>query len=99
MIWNLPTGAVLLWSEMGQLKDFLEITGEIDELVAAWRTLRFQFICRDTPPEVIRALGDTLEWVSRAINIDVALVDRVIDRLEKAEADTFALDAPIHVDG
>lgn len=84
---------VLLWSEIGQLKDFLGVADEIDELVAALRTARFQFLRCDTPPEVAGALAEAFGWIAHAGVLDVTLIDRVVDRLEAAGIDTFAQDA------
>lgn len=85
--------AVLLWSEIGQLKDFFGIADEIDEIIAALRTARFQFLRRDTPTDVISGLAESLDWIAQAPAMDVALVDRVVDRLEAVGVDTFAQDA------
>lgn len=90
---------VLLWSEVGQLKDFFGVADEIDELVAALRTARFQFLRNDTPPSVAVALAEALGWIAQAPAIDLALVDRVVDRLEAAGIDTFAQDAATGVNG
>lgn len=88
-----------MWSEIGQLKDFFKITDEIDELVAALRTARFQFLRRDTPPEVAGALAEVLEWMAQSVRVDVTLVDRVVDRLEAVGVDPFAQDAEARANG
>lgn len=90
---------VLLWSEIGQLKDFLGVADEIDELVAALRTARFQFLRNDTPSNVVVALAEALGWIVQTPVLDVTFVDRVGDRLEAAGIDTFAQDADIGANG
>jgi hypothetical protein len=88
----------LLWSEIGRLKEFIGVSPVISEIVAELRTARYQFLGKDTPPAVIVALAAVLQLITEANRLETALVDRVVETLEREGIDSQAMDAlrPFH---
>ena len=72
----------LMWADVGRLKDFLGTSAVISEIVAEFRTVRFQFLRKDTPKTIIQALVAALSLIADAKRFDSSLVDRVVDALE-----------------
>jgi hypothetical protein len=85
--------STLLWAEVGRLKEFIGASPVITEIVAEFRTARFQFLGKDTPPAVIRAVAAALRLIAEAKRFDAALVDRVVEALEEGGIDSLAIDA------
>jgi len=83
----------LVWAEVGRLKEFIGSSPVISEIVAELRTARFQFLGKDTPTTVIKAISSALSLVTHAKRLDESLVDRVVEVLEAAEIDSLAPDA------
>lgn len=82
----------LFWAGVGRLKDYLGISNSISELVSELRTARFQFLGKDTPPQLMQAMVKAFETVEQAKCYDEALVDDVVSLLEQAGVDSFAPD-------
>jgi len=78
---------------VGRLKEFIGSSPVISEIVAELRTARFQFLGKDTPTTVIKAISSALSLVTHAKRLDESLVDRVVEVLEAAEIDSLAPDA------
>lgn len=85
--------STLLWAEVGRLKEFIGAAPAIAEIVAEFRTARFQFLGKDTPPAVIRAVAAAFRLVVEANRFDTALVDRIVEVLEQGGIDSMAPDA------
>jgi hypothetical protein len=83
----------LFWSDVSNLKVFLGTSSAISELVAEFRTARYQVIGKDTPVNLVKAVGKALDLVSTAARFDSDLVDSVIDTMEDGEFDSFAPNA------
>src|SRR6266536_1993462 len=64
----------LIWADVGRLKDFLGTSAVISEIVAELRTLRFQFLRKDTPKTIIQALVSALSLIADAKRFDSSLV-------------------------
>ena len=91
--------AALVWAEVGRFKEFIGISPVISEIVAEFRTARFQFIGKDTPPTTMQALASALNAVTEAKRFDTPLVDRVVNALEHGGVDSLAPDALRDSDG
>lgn len=85
--------STLLWAEVGRLKEFIGMSPVVSEIVAEFRTARFQFLGKDTPPAVIRAVAAAFRLIAGAKRFDTALVDRVVEGLEEGGIDSLAIDA------
>lgn len=85
--------STLLWAEVGRLKEFIGASPVISEIVAEFRTARFQFLGKDTPPAVIHAIAAAFRLIAEAKRFDTALVDHVVEVLEQGGIDSLALDA------
>lgn len=83
----------LLWAEIGRLKDFVGTCAAVSEIVAEFRTARFQFLGKDTPVEVLQALARALRLVVEASRFDAALADQVAELLQAGGIDSLAVDA------
>lgn len=84
--------AALVWAEAGRLKEFLGTSPVVSEIVAEFRTARFQFLGKDTPPMTMQALSSALRLVAEAKRLDAPLVDRVVETLEVGGVDSLAPD-------
>ena len=82
-----------LWGDIGRLKEFMGVSSVISEIVAEFRTARFQFLRKDTPRKTARALAVALGLVTEAKRLDVVLVDRVVKALGDGGIDSLAQDA------
>lgn len=89
----------LFWANSGRLKTFLGVNSAISELVAEVRTARFQFIGKDTPAAMIRALAAGLKRVIDAPRMDSSTVDCFVETLEAAGFDSLVIDANRHANG
>jgi hypothetical protein len=83
----------LFWAEIGRLKEFIGTSPAISELVAELRTARFQFLRKDSPPKVIRALACVFRLITEAQRLDTHLVDRIVGVLEEGGIDSLAPDS------
>jgi hypothetical protein len=84
--------STLLWAEVGRLKEFIGASPVISEVVAEFRTARFQFLGKDTPPAAVHAMASALRLVAEAKRLDTMLVDRVVEVLEEGGIDSLAPD-------
>lgn len=83
----------LVWTEVGRLKEFLGASPVVSELVAEFRTARFQFLGIDTPRPTMKALSAALHLVANAQRFDTSLVDRVVEAMEAGGIDPLAQDS------
>lgn len=85
--------SALVWVEVGRLKEFIGISPAISEIVAEFRTARFQFLSKDTPPTAMRSIALALRLVAEAKRLDTTLVDCVVEALANGGIDSFAPDS------
>ena len=85
--------SAILWAEVGRLKEFIGTSPVISEVVAEFRTGRFQFLGKDTPPATIKAMASALRLLAEAKRLDTALVDRVVEVLQDGGIDSLAPDS------
>ena len=84
--------SALFWAEVGRLKEFIGTSPIISEISSELRTARFQFIRKDTPLIVIRAIASALHFIMEAKRLDTVLVDRIVETLENGGVDSLAPD-------
>lgn len=82
----------LVWAEVSRLKGFMGSSPVISEIVAELRTARFQFLGKEVPISVMRALFSALSFVTESKHLDTTLVDRIVDVLEEGGIDSLAPD-------
>ena len=86
--------ATLFWADVGALKTFIGVSPVITEIVTELRTARFQFLRRDTPPSIFKALETALGlFLDSARWEDPSAVDQFVEILEKAGYDSLVIDA------
>ena len=84
--------ASLFWAEVGELKEFLGLSPTVSEIVAEFRTARFQFLGIDTPAAAMEAVSIALKLVADAKQIDSELVDEMVEILEGGGVDPLGQD-------
>jgi hypothetical protein len=82
----------LFWAEAGKLKEFIGTSSAVSEIVAEFRTARFQFLGKDTPIVTMKAISSALRLVAEAKIFNSTLVDRVVEALETGNIDPLAPD-------
>ena len=85
--------AALVWADVGRLKEFIGISPVISEIVAEFRTARFQFLGKDPPSRAMQALVSAFRCVAEAKRFDPPLADRIVKALERGAVDSLAPDA------
>ncbi|MBL9173850.1 MAG: hypothetical protein JNL10_09970 [Verrucomicrobiales bacterium] len=70
------------WGHVGSLKEFLGTTGAITELVVVLRSIRFQFLGKQTPRDILRSLLDVFRDVANSPSIASGKVDHFLNRLD-----------------
>jgi len=85
--------ATLFWADVGALKSFIGISPVVTEVVAELRTLRFQFLRKDTPPPIFQGLARALGCFVESSRWDTSAVDQFVETLEEAGYDSLAIDA------
>ena len=75
------------------MKEFIGVSPAISEIVAEFRTARFQFLSKDTPPTAMRSIALALRLVVEAKRLDTTLVDCVVEALANGGIDSFAPDS------
>jgi hypothetical protein len=88
--------AALLWADVGALKSFIGTSPVVTEVVAELRTLRFQFLRKDTPPAIFQGLARALGCFVESSRWDTSAVDQFVETLEEAGYDSLAIDALRH---
>lgn len=85
--------AALFWADVGALKSFIGISPVVTELVAELRTLRFQFLRKDTPSAIFQGLARALGCLPESSPWTTLDVDQFVETLEEAGYDSLAIDA------
>jgi hypothetical protein len=85
--------AALLWADVGALKSFIGTSPVVTEVVAELRTLRFQFLRKDTPPAIFQSLATALGGLIETAAWNTSAVDRLVETLEHAGYDSLVIDS------
>jgi hypothetical protein len=86
--------AALFWADVAALKGFIGTSPILTEVVAELRTLRFQFLRKDTPPTIFQALAVALGCFVESSHWDTSAVDQFVETLEHAGYDSLIIDSP-----